>query len=139
MFQVNNTYRNNRARGQLVKTHNAWMDGNVYEGMSGPAVQADPDGCYWFESTPVFNWTLQGSVITDVNYGPGRQGSDVYLRLAARQCVTGCKSVSHPRWLHVRSCRCRCCACHMQTVQQALPWYQWMNVDRCLAVAKRVL
>lgn len=82
-LSVNNTYRNNRARGQLVKTHNVHIEACTYDGTSGPGVQADPDGCYWFETTPVANWTLLGNTFVDINYGPGMQGSDVYISACA--------------------------------------------------------
>jgi hypothetical protein len=32
-------YRNNRARGQLVKTYNVLIENNTYDGTSGPAMQ----------------------------------------------------------------------------------------------------
>ncbi len=47
---VNNTYKNNRARGQLVKTHNVHIANSRYIGTTGPAIQVFTDGCFWFES-----------------------------------------------------------------------------------------
>jgi hypothetical protein len=45
----NNTFTNNRARGLLLKQQNVLVINNHFLGSSGPAIQADPDGCYWFE------------------------------------------------------------------------------------------
>lgn len=45
---TNNTYRNNRARGMLVKTHNVLITNNTFDGCTGPAVQVFTDGCFWF-------------------------------------------------------------------------------------------
>jgi hypothetical protein len=75
----NNTFRNNRARGVLLKQRNALVVGNRFVGCSGPAVQADPDGCFWFEGDVVANWTVADNEISNNNYGPGRQAGDVWL------------------------------------------------------------
>lgn len=75
----NNTFKNNRARGLLLKQHSALVIGNRFVGSSGPAIQAVPDGCKWFEGDVVRNWTIQHNVISNNNYGAARQAGDIYI------------------------------------------------------------
>jgi len=82
----NNTFKNNRARGVLVKVANTLITNNIFDHNSGPAILVDPDGCYWFEGDVVTNWTVDGNTITDVNYGPGYQNGDIWM------------AACHPNW-----------------------------------------
>ena len=64
------SFRNNRARGILVKTSNVLIDSCVFENNLGPAVQAYPDGCFWFESGAFKNWTIRNSTVVNANRDP---------------------------------------------------------------------
>ena len=64
------SFRNNRARGILVKTSNVLIDSCVFENNLGPAVQAYPDGCFWFESGAFKNWTMRNSTVANANRDP---------------------------------------------------------------------
>lgn len=75
----NNTFSNNRARGALVKAANALVVGNTFDGVSGPAVQQVPDGCYWFEGDAGSNWTFVNNTVVDCNYGAAANSADVYI------------------------------------------------------------
>jgi hypothetical protein len=44
---INNTYRDNRARGQLIKTNDVYVAQSTYDGCTGPAIQVFTDGCFW--------------------------------------------------------------------------------------------
>eukprot|EP00048_Salpingoeca_helianthica_P004842 m.81528 g.81528 ORF g.81528 m.81528 type:complete len:633 (-) comp13370_c1_seq1:99-1997(-) len=85
LIAVNNTYRNNRARGQLIKTNNVYVTGSTYDGCTGPAIQVFTDGCYWFESNAVRNWSVIGNTIVDVNYAMARLPGDVYVSACTPQ------------------------------------------------------
>lgn len=65
----NNTYRNNRARCQLIKTYNVNVYDSIYDGCTGPGIQVFTDVCYWFESHPIVNWTVTNNVFGYLNYG----------------------------------------------------------------------
>ena len=62
-----NYFGNNRARGILVKTSHVLIENNRFENTLGPAIQAYPDGCFWFESASFTNWTARNNIITGVN------------------------------------------------------------------------
>jgi hypothetical protein len=67
----NTTFRNNRARGALVKQPNALVENCTFEGMTSPAIITNVDGCFWMEGRPVFNWTVRNSVVRNVDlWGP---------------------------------------------------------------------
>ena len=48
----NNTFRNNRARGALLKSSNVVASGNTFEGCSLPAAKTETDGCCAFFAPP---------------------------------------------------------------------------------------
>ena len=65
---VDCTFSNNRARGALVKTSNAYIARNVFKGMSMSGLKTETDGCYWFEGRPVTNWTATNNTFISLNY-----------------------------------------------------------------------
>ena len=71
---VGNVFRNNRARGALLKSSSVYCASNTFEGCSIAAVKSETDGCYWFEGHPVSNWTLFNNTISEVNYWSPDQG-----------------------------------------------------------------
>ena len=78
----NCTFRNNRARGALLKASNVMVENCRFEGTSGPAIQVIPDaGVHWFEGDTIWrgNWNMRNSVVTDCNYGAARQAADVMV------------------------------------------------------------
>lgn len=79
VYAHDNVYKDNRARGQLCKTHNVVLERNVYDHTTGPAVLVHTDGCYWFESGPVANWTVRNCSFIGPNYGPAATGGAVYV------------------------------------------------------------
>lgn len=91
---LNNVFRNNRARGTLLKATNVYVSGNVYDHNSGPAAQAIPDGCYWFEGRTVANWTFVNNTIIGANYGPAMLPGDIYLSSCAPTWSGGKPSTS---------------------------------------------
>jgi hypothetical protein len=65
---VDCTFSNNRARGALVKTSNAYIARNTFSGTSMSAIKTETDGCYWFEGRPVINWTATNNTFIGCNY-----------------------------------------------------------------------
>ena len=55
---TNNVFRDNRARGALLKSSNVYCAHNVFDHTTGPGIITETDGCYWFEGHPVTNWTV---------------------------------------------------------------------------------
>ena len=78
----NCTFRNNRARGALLKASNVAVENCRFEGTSGPAMQVVPDaGVHWFEGDTIWrgNWTVSDSTVTDCNYGAAKSAADIYV------------------------------------------------------------
>jgi hypothetical protein len=88
----NCTYKDNRARGQLLKSDNITVVNNSYDHPSGACIQVQPDGCYWYESTVVRNWTVMGNRFIGCNYAEARTVADVYVS----ECV--------PNWKGSNAC-----------------------------------
>jgi hypothetical protein len=85
---VNSTFRNNRARGALLKSSNVLAAGNTFEGCTIAAVKTETDGCYWFEGHPVTNWTFTNNVVKNVNsWSPG--AGDVLIDNSVPAMVNG--------------------------------------------------
>ncbi len=42
-------FKDNRARGALLKQSNVYCARNVFDHCTGPAILTNIDGCYWFE------------------------------------------------------------------------------------------
>lgn len=63
----NNTFKNNRARGALLKVSNMLATGNTFEGTTLPAIKTETDGCYWLEGHPVANWSVQRNTFNECN------------------------------------------------------------------------
>jgi hypothetical protein len=61
-------FRFNRARGALVKTSNAYIARNLFQGVSMSGIKTETDGCYWFEGRPVTNWTAINNTFDSCNY-----------------------------------------------------------------------
>ena len=54
-------FGNCNCRGSLIKTSNVLVENSHYNHTSGHCIQANPDGCYWFESGAFQNWTLRNN------------------------------------------------------------------------------
>ena len=65
------TFRNNRARGALLKSSNVYAARNVFDGCTASAAKTETDGCYWFEGHPVSNWSFVDNKISEVNFWGG--------------------------------------------------------------------
>ena len=55
---------------------------------TGPGVEVITDGCYWFESGPVRNWTVRECSFVGVNYATAAQAGDVYLSACVPDRIT---------------------------------------------------
>ena len=75
----NSYFGNNRARGTLVKTSNALLENNVFNHTNAHCIQANPDGCYWFESNGFTNWTVQNNTFLGCSAGSPGSGADIYV------------------------------------------------------------
>ena len=62
------TFRSNRARGALVKSSNAFIARNLFDGCSLSGLKTETDGCYWLEGRPVTNWTAVNNTFRSLNY-----------------------------------------------------------------------
>jgi hypothetical protein len=89
---VGNTFTSNRARGSLLKARNLVATGNVYNFTSGPAAQAIPDGCSWFEGITLENWTFSNNSVRGGNWGGDRQPSMLYIASSAPIYINGTPS-----------------------------------------------
>ena len=87
VFIHNCVYKDNRARGQLLKSDNITVVNNTYDHPTGACIQVQPDGCYWYESTVVRNWTVMGNRFTGCNYAEAKTVADVYVS----ECVPNWK------------------------------------------------
>lgn len=67
----------NRARGNLIKTSNVLVEDSQYGPTTGPCIQANPDGCYWFESNGFTNWTVRNVSLS------GCAGMDIFVAACA--------------------------------------------------------
>ena len=63
------TVRANRARGFLVQTRDALIEGNTFEYVSGAALHITCDADYWTESIGTRKVRVRRNVIRGVNYG----------------------------------------------------------------------
>jgi hypothetical protein len=61
-------FKDNRARGALLKSSNVLATRNVFDHTTGPAIKTETDGCYWFEGHPVKNWTIFNNSFIGCNY-----------------------------------------------------------------------
>jgi hypothetical protein len=68
---TDSVFRNNRARGALLKSSNVFVARNIFEGMSASAVKTETDGCYWQEGHPVTNWSFVDNAIIEANVWGG--------------------------------------------------------------------
>ena len=64
-------FRNNRARGALLKSSNVHVSRCVFDGMSASAAKTESDGCFWYEGHPVSNWTFSDNIVHEVNCWAG--------------------------------------------------------------------
>jgi hypothetical protein len=70
-------FRNNRARGALLKQGNVLVTGCTFDHCTGSAMKTETDGCYWMEGHPVSNWTIAGNTITGCNYATATMPGDI--------------------------------------------------------------
>lgn len=87
-----NTFSCNRARGSLLKARNLVATGNLYNFTSGPAAQAIPDGCDWFEGVTLANWTFANNTLRGGNWGGDRKPAMLYIASNAPIYVNGTPS-----------------------------------------------
>jgi len=73
----NNTVTRNRARGFVVKTRDAIVENNVFDGVSGAAVFVAVEGDHWRESIATRDVVVRNNVIRDCNSGPSRRWAAV--------------------------------------------------------------
>lgn len=64
------------------------LPGCRFNHTTGPGVEVITDGCYWFESGPVRNWTVRDCTFLGVNYATAAQAGDVYLSVCVPDRVT---------------------------------------------------
>jgi len=81
LVSTGNVYKCNRARGNLLKVHNMLIFNNTYHGITGAAIQTDPDGVNWFEAGAIAGLTISDSTFIGNNYGIARQpqAADIYI------------------------------------------------------------
>lgn len=72
-------FKDNRARGALLKSSNVLATRNVFDHTTGPAIKTETDGCYWFEGHPVKNWTIFNNSFIGCNYATAATPGDVYI------------------------------------------------------------
>jgi hypothetical protein len=99
-------FKDNRARGALLKSSNVLATRNVFDHTTGPAIKTETDGastwalfcplhtftmrtsffsflplpgCYWFEGHPVVNWTVVNNSFIGCNYATAAEPGDVYI------------------------------------------------------------
>lgn len=78
-----NTFSQNRARGALLKARNLVARGNFFNWTSGPAAQAIPDGCSWFEGVTLSNWSFVNNTIVSGDYGGDAERAHVFISASA--------------------------------------------------------
>ena len=59
------------------------MENCTYDHNSGPCLQAYPDGCYWFESNGLTNWTITASRFLGCNAGAAQGIADLFVAACA--------------------------------------------------------
>ncbi len=69
---LNNTIRNHRARGIIVKADNGTIQGNVIDGSTLAGIKAGPE-FWWGEAGYVHNLVIEGNTINNVGYTGGGQ------------------------------------------------------------------
>lgn len=72
-------FKDNRARGALLKSSNVFAARNVFDHCTGPAVKTETDGCYWFEGHPVRNWSVTNNSFIGCNYATAAGPGDVLI------------------------------------------------------------
>ena len=82
-------FKDNRARGALLKSSNVYAARNVFDHTTGPAIKTESDGCYWFEGHPVKNWTVTNNTFVGCNYATAATPGDIYVDNAVPVFVGG--------------------------------------------------
>ena len=77
----NGYFGSNRARGALLKSSNTLVEGTVFNHTAAHCIQADPDGCWWFEGDAFANWTLRNNVF--LGCGSEATQADVFVAACA--------------------------------------------------------
>ena len=72
-------FKDNRARGALLKSSNVFCARNVFDHCTGAAIKTETDGCYWFEGHPVQNWTVTNNTFLGNNFATAACAGDVYV------------------------------------------------------------
>ena len=75
-------FKDNRARGALLKSSNVYAARNVFDHTTGSAIETEVDGCYWYEGHPVRNWTVTNNTMIGCNYATASSPGDVYVNNA---------------------------------------------------------
>ena len=90
-----NTFSQNRARGALLKQPNLLARDNFFNWTSGPAAQAIPDGCQWFEGVALANWSFTGNAIVGGDYGGDAQSATLFVAASTPTFVNGSVPSDH--------------------------------------------
>ena len=86
---TDSVFKDNRARGALLKSSNVYAARNVFDHTTGPAIKTESDGCYWFEGHPVKNWTVANNTFIGCNYATAATPGDIYVDNAVPVFVGG--------------------------------------------------
>ena len=79
------TVKNNRARGMLIQTRDAIVEGCLFENCSGAAIHVASDINYWHEGIGVRDLVIRNNRFIGCNYGAARRGAvvDMFSEIAA--------------------------------------------------------
>jgi hypothetical protein len=84
----NNTIRNHRARGMLLKADNGLVEGNLIEGSTMGGIVLTPE-FWWYEAGYSRNVTIRNNTIRRVAYAP-RQLGGVVVAAIGEMPIAGC-------------------------------------------------
>jgi hypothetical protein len=84
----NNTIRNHRARGMLLKADNGLVEGNLIEGSTMGGIVVTPE-LWWYEADYSRNVTIRNNTIRRVAYAPRQLGA-VLVAAIAEMPIPGC-------------------------------------------------
>ena len=84
----NNTIRNHRARGMLLKAENGLIEGNTIDGSTMSGIVLTPE-FWWNEASYSRNITIRNNTVRHVAYAPEQPGA-VVIATTEGQPVAGC-------------------------------------------------
>jgi hypothetical protein len=83
-----NTIRNHRARGMLLKADNGLVEGNLIEGSTMGGIVVTPE-FWWYEADYSRNVTIRNNTIRQVAYAPRQLGA-VLVAAVGEKPIPGC-------------------------------------------------